>query len=148
MPFPGVAKEPSFPWRYLFRPTESEIFSDICIHFGCENVPAKNRKFCNTCKTRRQRIRRPHNYYFNQLRLSAKRRGISFHLTLGEFIAFCDSTQYLQLVGVVTGGMTIDRVDPTQGYHIDNIQPLTVSENTAKGNRERTQNETSEFFDE
>lgn len=148
MPFPGAAKEPSFPWRYLFRPTEAEIFPDVCIHFGCKNVPAKNSRICNTCKSRMLRIKNPYNYYYNQLRLSAKRRNISFRLTLEEFIAFCEETNYLQLVGVVTGGMTIDRVDPTQGYKLDNIQLLSVSENTAKGNRERVQTKTSEFFDE
>lgn len=34
-------------------------------------------------------------------------------------------------------GLTIDRIDPTQGYSPENCQWLTAGENTAKGNAQR-----------
>ena len=138
MPFPGVAKEPSFPWRYLFAPVEEDLFSgQICKHHGCNNKPRKGRKDCTVCVNRKHRIKNPWAYYFHLLKLSAKKRDIPFNLTQEEFRVFCDQTNYLQLVGRSPGQFHIDRIDNFKGYEVGNIQLMESSTNVGKGNRER-----------
>jgi hypothetical protein len=140
MPFPGAAKEPSFPWRYLFAPIEGDLFTgQICKYHGCTNSPPKHAKYCNTCHGRMRAIRDPWRYYFRALKLSAKKRNIEFKLTFEEFRAFCDQTNYLQLVGRSPGSFHIDRVDNFKGYEVGNIQLMESSANVGKGNRERHQ---------
>lgn len=64
----------------------------------------------------------------------AKRRGISFSLTFEEFGALVAK---LDLTTDRRSGIQVDRIDHTKGYEPGNVQLLHVSENTAKGNRER-----------
>lgn len=67
----------------------------------------------------------------------AKRRGISFTLTLEEFTEIVSQQNYLDYSGSEKHSLHLDRIDPTKGYEVGNIQILTCSENVAKGNRER-----------
>lgn len=70
-------------------------------------------------------------------RHDAKRRNIPFSLTLEEFTAFAISSGYIEGKGHFGACFHLDRIDPQKGYEAGNIQVLTCSENTAKGNRER-----------
>lgn len=85
----------------------------------------------------RWRANNPIKAAFVQLRDNAKRRRKEFTLTLEEFTSFCMATTYLDGKGRERQCLTIDRIDPSKGYTFDNIQPLTCSENTIKGNKER-----------
>lgn len=138
MPFPGVAKEPSFPWRYLFAPVEKDLFTgQTCKFHGCDKPPPKHSRYCHTCHARMKAIRNPWRYYFDALKLSAKKRDIEVKLTFEEFKEFCNKTNYLKLVGQSAGQYHIDRINHFKGYEIGNIQLMESSANVAKGNRER-----------
>lgn len=150
MKWVGEGKKPSFPWRYLFAPTQPTLFDTFqCVAHGCTNDRRGRSRFCSTCISRKARIANPSTYYFHLLKQSAKKRDIEFNLTKTEFDKFCHETGYLQKVGVKKGGITIDRIDSSRGYEVANIQPMTVSENTAKENRRRAEEaakEESELF--
>lgn len=79
----------------------------------------------------------PESYTYSLLKSNAKRRGKEFTLTLEEFKTFCQETGYLQGKGKKKKSMSIDRIDHTKGYSIDNIQILSLSENGIKGNHEK-----------
>jgi hypothetical protein len=46
-------------------------------------------------------------------------------------------TPYIEYKGTTTGSYHIDRINPCRGYLPDNIRVIPISENIAKGNRER-----------
>jgi len=98
----------------------------------CRNERAPNRTICHKCRSRLFREKHPEIYFFNALRNNARRRGKEFTLTLGQFKQFCKETGYLQGKGKQRNDMTIDRIDSSKGYSIDNIQILTLSDNSMK----------------
>lgn len=102
----------------------------------CRNDAAKGRTICEKCKSRLLKERHPVTYFFNALRNNARRRGKEFTLTMEEFKEFCEKTGYLGKKGKNGSDFSIDRKDHTKGYTKDNIQTLTLSENTTKHNIE------------
>jgi|GEM_PF-1579386 len=104
-----------------------------CSTGGCNNRPRPGRRHCHTCSAKANPLR----YAYRHLKANAKRRGKEFSLTLAQFEAFCIETEYLDKCGKKATSYTIDRIDPTRGYHADNIQPLTNSENVKKQAREQ-----------
>lgn len=70
-----------------------------------------------------------HNHKHN-----AKNRGIKVEWSFDDFARFCEETGYHILV---RDGWTIDRIRSREGYSYENCQLLTLTENVAKGNRER-----------
>lgn len=66
------------------------------------------------------------------MRQNARYRKKGFNLTIDEFRIFCEKTDYLQLKGRGGGNITIDRKDNRKGYSFDNIQVLTLSQNSRK----------------
>ena len=75
-------------------------------------------------------------YFYTKLKANAKQRGKEFTLTKEEFEAFCNETKYLELKGKSADSYTIDRIDASKGYSIDNIQILTLRANGLKGVRD------------
>lgn len=69
---------------------------------------------------------------FQNLRANAKRRGKEFSLTFDQFKKFAIETNYLAGKGRTSKSFHIDRINEDEGYHIDNIQILTNSENVKK----------------
>jgi hypothetical protein len=69
---------------------------------------------------------------FHARKSRAKSRGIDWNLTYEEFKAFCEKTGYMEKKGTQPGCATIDRIDPSKGYQMDNIQILTLRENVRK----------------
>lgn len=67
-----------------------------------------------------------------KLRYRAKRRGIEFDLTYEQFRDFCLEHQLEGKTGRKADNLSIDRINSERGYSIDNIQVLTVSENSSK----------------
>lgn len=84
-----------------------------------------------------QKEKNPINYAYNVLKNNALRRKKPFELTLAEFKDFCQETGYMDKKGRTASSASIDRKDPSEGYTRDNIQLLSVSENSIKGNEER-----------
>ena len=102
----------------------------------CRNEPAPRRSICHKCKSRREKENNPAFYYYNLLRCNAKRRGKEFILTLTEFKQFCEETNYIQLKGKTSKSMSIDRINSSKGYSIDNIRVLSLSENSKNQNND------------
>lgn len=73
----------------------------------------------------------PLKYAFNNVRDSARRRKIPFLLSLREFEAFCQRTGYLTKKGKEFQDLTIDRIDPSKPYQVDNIRTLTWIDNSS-----------------
>lgn len=98
----------------------------------CKNC--KN-KICSTCYSRLHREKYPmKNAYWN-LKANAKRRGKIFELTFEQFESFCYETDYLQGRGKKKTSYSIDRIDNSKGYVIENIRVLSLSENAKKGTK-------------
>lgn len=75
---------------------------------------------------------------FSELKHSAAKRKIPFHLSYGELLQFClENDFYRKSPKFTKDSLTIDRILPIYGYTITNIQVLTNTENVAKGNAER-----------
>jgi hypothetical protein len=109
----------------------------LCCVKGCRTIRAKRSRLCHGHRMAKWRRENPIVSQFNTLRDSARRRKIDFSLTLAEFSTLCELTNYHEEAGSFCDSLQIDRIDPSKGYSIDNIQVITTSENTAKGNRER-----------
>lgn len=69
-------------------------------------------------------------YY--SLKYHAIERKKEFSLTFEQFEQFCIKTNYLNKKGIKKNSYHIDRIDESKGYHIDNIQLLTNSDNIRK----------------
>lgn len=105
-----------------------------CATRGCKRE-AKHPPHCNTCHSKHMRERNPVRTAYNCLKGNSKRRGHAFNLTLAEFEQFCTATDYMTGKGRTKDHYSIDRIDPTKGYSLDNIQRMTVSENSKKGKK-------------
>lgn len=116
--------------------TKKAIRKGKCLALGCSNKTHQAR-FCPKCQKRIWRMNNPEKDAFNNLKHSATRRGIPFDLSFEDFLQFCHKTQYIQGKGRTVEGLSVDRINdnPERGYHgyrADNIQPLTVGDNSAK----------------
>lgn len=89
---------------------------------------------CSKCRTREFKERYPFKHMFNKRRQGAKRRGIAFELTLEELTRWSIETGYADSRGRAASDKSIDRIDHTKGYRLDNIRCITVSENSTKSN--------------
>lgn len=108
-----------------------------CKTKNCYNEARKKRRFCYKCEKRKGREKNPTAATYRNLKTNAKRRGIEFKLTLEEFFIFCEETGYMKHKGTEADSMTIDRKRHWEGYHKDNLQVLTLSENVKKGKKEK-----------
>ncbi|WP_338731744.1 hypothetical protein [Mangrovimonas cancribranchiae] len=105
-----------------------------CCAYGCKGEPiATIGGLCHKHYARKIRETRPRIARYNQFKQNAKRRGKAFSITFKQFCEFCDKTGYLKN-GLRGFNATIDRKDNTKGYHIDNIQLLTLRQNISKFN--------------
>lgn len=96
---------------------------------------------CSKCMMRDWRAKYPVKAAYSDLRNRAKRRGIQFSLTFGQFAELCAASGYIEGKGSLRHSLQIDRIDPQLGYSWDNCQVLTASENATKGNYERADTE-------
>ena len=137
-------------WDWLLK---KQPAPHVCAVRGCnkarelEKVPNKRKLYetpiCNCCKRRRWRINNPFHYMYSELKRSAKRRGIYFHLHRGEFIQFCiDNQLYWNSAKFTADSLTVDRIDNDLGYTINNIQVLSNRDNVAKNNKLRKEQQT------
>lgn len=102
----------------------------LCISRGCKK---KRGALRSVCYMHRQRGRKNTvAYVFNALRGNAKRRGKSFSLTLDQFKEWIAENDYMERRGRSIFSLAIDRVDPSKGYEVGNIQILTSGANIRK----------------
>lgn len=102
----------------------------------CRN-PRQDGCLCYKCRKRLYRERNPAKDAYNNLRNSAKRRGIEFSITFEYFKEFAAKYDYINKRGQSATALTVDRKKPHLGYVVGNLSVITNSENVAKGNRER-----------
>lgn len=98
----------------------------------CKNRTTDGRKMCSTCRSRKCRQGDPVRYAYNNLIAHAKERGILCTITLDQFREFCHKVKYIGFTGRSAESYTIDRRHCDVGYHIDNIQVMTNSNNAKK----------------
>jgi len=103
----------------------------------CRNDRVKGRTKCSKCNMRWLKEHHLDTYTFNILRCNAKRRGKIFNITLNQFRKFCKETNYLELKGKNASSASIDCKIPEKGYSYENMQILTLAENTIKENKRR-----------
>ena len=90
-----------------------------CIH--------NKKRSCQSCRTKRKRQKNPMRYAYETLRNNCYRKHgrAWFYLTFEEFKQYAVETEYLGKKGITSKGYHVDRIDPTMGYFIGNIRPLT-----------------------
>jgi len=115
--------------------------SSLCCVRFCRSRRAGRHRLCNGHRMAKWRAENPINSQFNTLRDSARKRRIEFSLTFEQFKSLCEATNYHEQAGCEAHCLQVDRINAAKGYSIDNVEVITCSENTAKGNRERTQRE-------
>jgi hypothetical protein len=103
-----------------------------CITKFCRNDAADNRLICHKCRSRLYKEKHPERYSYNILKINARRRNKSFDLTFEQFSEFCSETGYMKFKGKDAGSMSIDRIDAKKGYSKDNLQVLSISDNSTK----------------
>ena len=111
--------------------------SHLCVVKNCRN-PRRARgggRFCYACTQALWRARYPTKSAYTALRDHARRRRILFTLSFGRFEELVRGTSYIETAGNQAGGLQVDRVDATRGYADDNVQLLTITENSMYGNK-------------
>ena len=110
---------------------------DYCCAYRCKSEPiSKKGGLCHKHYARKLKERDPVYARFNQFKSKSKSRGIENTITLEEFRDFCERTGYILKKGYRGKSATIDRIDNSKGYHIDNIQIISFRANASKGNRD------------
>lgn len=122
------------PHVWLLRETTEEYrrakrARGQCITYRCLRVPGASRQRCYTCLKRLHRLQNPHIYAFNNLRDSARQRGIAFTLTFEEFLSFDARTNYVARRGRGDTDLSVDRIRSKEGYHAGNIRAMQYLDN-------------------
>lgn len=105
-----------------------------CCAYACYNKPvAKKGGLCHKHYRRKRREIDPVAVRFNNFKGNAKKRRKVFTITLEEFRGFCKRTGYIIESGKRGQNATIDRRCNAHGYHIWNIQILSLTDNCKKG---------------
>ena len=107
-----------------------------CCADRCGKPKGEKDRFCPKHRKRYDKENNPISYVFNILKSNARRRGKSFELTIQEFTSFCIETGYIEKRGKTGKSASIDRIDSSKGYHIENIRVISLSENSRKGNKD------------
>lgn len=74
-------------------------------------------------------MRNPQLYAYQEVRTSARKRGIDFSLTFAQFKEFDRQTGYVESKGQSAECLSIDRIDSSKGYEVGNIRAITWIEN-------------------
>lgn len=107
---------------------------NLCKAHGCKNNRTKKDRFCSKHRHRYNKENNFVNYVFHIWKSNCRRRGKENTVSLEEFKKFCEETDYLSGKGRRSESMTIDRIDSSKGYSIENMQILSLSLNSSKGN--------------
>lgn len=106
----------------------------FCCAYACSNKPIKKKGgLCHKHFARKRRTEDPIGTRYTQFKGKAKQRNKPFTISLEQFRKFCFDSGYIVKKGRRGFSATIDRIDNSKGYHIDNIQILTNRQNASKG---------------
>lgn len=121
-----------FPHDYLTKPVDgAKVLRGRCHHWRCRRAPRPGRKDCATCHKRKCRMRDDVKYAFNNLRDSARKRGIAFLLTYEEFAQWSKETGYSAMRGKDALSASCDRRETDGPYALWNIRLMTYGENVS-----------------
>lgn len=95
------------------------------VHKSCRSP------WCAKCKAKRWKAASPVGYFYHKLRTSANRRKILFLLTRQKFAELWNGGLAANH-GKTKFCLSVDRVRNSEGYHDDNVQLLTLSQNVRK----------------
>lgn len=124
----------------------------ICPRCNLREIQYKAAQLCKVCYNKQLRLngygdslRFKCNRLWADLKHRAKRKGISLYMTNTEFYEFAKSSDTLKQLHQAWLASdkqykltaTVDRIDNTKGYELSNIQFLTLSENSTKGQKEK-----------
>jgi len=107
-----------------------------CCAYRCKKKHKNKDRFCARHRHIYTKHKDPVAYTYHATRCNAKRRGKDWNLTLQEFREFCEQTDYIKLKGVLSNHYSIDRLDNSIGYQLDNIRCITNNQNSSKGSKE------------
>lgn len=99
---------------------------------GIVNRKSEHSPYCTDCRRANWKASNPLRYAFGNLRRRAKQRGKDFSLTFEQYREFAIKTDYDKMRGKTSLSLSIDRINNERGYHFDNIQAITLRENTRK----------------
>jgi hypothetical protein len=104
-----------------------------CATKFCRSKVQKTEKspICSRCRARRWKERYPLKYSFNKLRNRAGERGHEFLLTFEDYEKFALESGYAKRKGKTAESFSINRINPDRGYEVDNIECITLSENSS-----------------
>lgn len=86
----------------------------------------------STKRVRQWRLDNPIADCLHRNKSHAKQRGIEWHIDELQWWVFCLATNYHKLKGIGANDLSLDRIQAWRGYEFDNIQILTLSQNTLK----------------
>ena len=121
---------------------------NLCKAHGCKNKRTKKDRFCSKHRHRYNKENNFVNYIFHIWKSNCRRRGKENTVSLEEFKKICEETGYLSGKGRRPESMTIDRIDSSKGYSIENMQILSLSINSSKGNCDLEDFETVDDYDD
>lgn len=124
-------------WEYLFKEVSPLTLSrkrrkGLCKNYGCRREHRPDGWDCHTCHSRLLRIKHPMKFAYRDLKRSAVKRHIPFELSYEDFEFFCKHTGYMESKGRCSESMTVDRIDSSKGYKLENIRALTWADNCRK----------------
>lgn len=109
----------------------------VCKAYKCKNLRAgKTDRFCHKHRHRYTKEIDPVRYTYRLRKSRAKERGHSFTITLEEFRRWCAENDYMDKKGKKAGSASIDRIDPSIGYTYNNMQVLSLADNSAKQHKD------------
>ena len=120
-----------------FKISESKkLQGKYCCAYACKNTPKKKLGgLCHKHYWRKRKNVDPVYVRYNQFKNNATVRKKDFTITLKQFRDFCEKTGYIITPGKRGRNATIDRINNNEGYHIWNIQLMTLSQNCKKGTK-------------
>lgn len=115
---------------------ESKKNTGICIAHSCVNNSCKKKgELCHRHYKIRMKKRDPVYVRYNEFKSNAKKRSIEFSVTIQQFRNFCIKNNYIIKKYNRGKNMTIDRRCNVHGYHIWNMQILTMLQNQRKSTK-------------
>lgn len=127
----------------MFR-LKNEAGPGMCLVAGCKKRHKDPRKvgtllLCSRHWQARWRAKNPKQAAWRALKDHSRARGIPFTLTFACFERITEAAGYWTQDPATHGDrLSVDRIDIDGPYSDDNVRIITVSENVAAGNRDRT----------
>lgn len=124
------------PKKIEFKISEIKKSKGIfCCAYHCQKKP--NPKKIGLCHKHYHEYRRQKDPVYDRyvnFKGNALRRKKEFTITLEEFRLFCEKTGYIISKGMRGKTCSVDRIRNNEGYHINNIQLMTIRKNIEKYN--------------